>query len=595
MRNDFQNLVLDELLHIANGESRVTEQIIEKEKDDKYKEVLVALLELSEDIKYKKKESELIIEELNKEKQKAEMATKAKAEFLSMISHEIRTPLNAIIGIGHILMHESPRTDQLTYIQNLRWSGDNLLAIINNVLDFNKIEAGKVNFESTPFNVISTISGVLESMRMKANEQNCKLIKSIDENLPEFLVGDPTRFIQILNNLVSNAVKFTMNGTVRVDAQFQTIDEKVIALEISVSDSGIGISEDKIKQIFEQFNQADSKINRKFGGTGLGLTITKQLIELQGGKINVESEPSVGSNFKITIPFELPNEMVIKESHRGNTNYLDLSLKGSKILIVEDIAVNRLVVEKFLTEWEVITAYAENGMEAINSIISEQFDLVLMDLQMPVMDGFIATSEIRKLPRNKYRNLPIVALTAASISEVSSEVFDSGMNDIVSKPINPAELYKTISKYVKPSTKKNSNIKEMKDVRGSRISDHSLDLKFDYMRNLAKGDMQFLKKVLSMSVKAFQNFITEYSSSLMNDDLNELSNIRHKIYASINNFEIIRLMDLMQESKKLFVSHNKKQLSNEVKFEHMRQVEQTTIEIIEEIEAEILNIDLIAV
>ncbi|MDW3210779.1 MAG: ATP-binding protein [Reichenbachiella sp.] len=593
MRNDFQNLVLDELLHIANGESRVTEQMIEAEKDDRYKEVLVALLELSEDIKFKKKESELIIEELNKQKRKAEMATKAKAEFLSMISHEIRTPLNAIIGIGHILTHESPRSDQMTYIQNLRWSGDNLLAIINDVLDFNKIEAGKVNFESTPFNIRNSISGVLESMRMKANEQNCKLIKSIEDNLPDFLVGDPTRFIQILNNLVSNAVKFTMNGTVRLDAQYRSIDETMIELEVNVSDSGIGISEDKLKQIFEHFSQADSKINRKFGGTGLGLTITKQLIELQGGQISVNSELGIGSSFKIVLPFKLPNELEIRERQGTSTNYLDLSLKGARVLIVEDIAVNRLVVEKFLTEWEVITDFAENGMEAIDRVISGKFDLVLMDLQMPVMDGFIATSEIRKLPRNKYRHLPIVALTAASISEVSSEVYDAGMNDIVSKPINPAELYKTIAKYVKPASENGSKQKIINQASDLIFEHQNSDLKFTYIKNLAKGDQYFFKKVLKLSIKAFEEFISEYSSGLLTDDFEKLSNTRHKIYSSINNFEIKELMHLMKESKQSFVKNNKNYHSDEYKIEHLKNVEKTTNKIIKKLQLEILRNDLI--
>ncbi|WP_420581452.1 ATP-binding protein [Reichenbachiella sp.] len=593
MRNDFQNLVLDELLHIANGESRVTEQMIEEEKDDSYKEVLVALLELSEDIKFKKKESELIIEELNKQKRKAEMATKAKAEFLSMISHEIRTPLNAIIGIGHILAHESPSQDQMTYIQNLRWSGDNLLAIINDVLDFNKIEAGKVNFESTPFNIRHSISGVLESMRMKANEQNCKLIKSIEDNLPDFLIGDPTRFIQILNNLVSNAVKFTMNGTVRLDAQYRSIDETMIELEVNVSDSGIGITEDKLTQIFEHFSQADSKINRKFGGTGLGLTITKQLIELQGGEISVESELGVGSNFKIVIPFKLPNEFEIRERQAASTNYLDLSLKGASVLIVEDIAVNRLVVEKFLAEWEVSTDFAENGMEAINKVIAGKFDLVLMDLQMPVMDGFIATSEIRKLPRNKYRNLPIVALTAASISEVSSEVFDAGMNDIVSKPINPAELFRTIAKFVKQGSENCSKQNIINDPNDMISEQEGSDLKFNYIKKLAKGDQSFLKKVLHLSIKAFEEFLKEYSTNLLADDFEQLSNTRHKIYSSINNFEIKELMKLMKESKQSFVKNNKNHDLYGFKIEHLKNVENATIEIIKKLQLEIADMELI--
>ncbi|MEO9964340.1 MAG: ATP-binding protein [Reichenbachiella sp.] len=595
MRNDFQNLVLDELLHIANGESRVTEEIIEEESDDSYKEVLIALLELSEDIKYKKIESEKIIKELNNEKLKAEKATKAKAQFLSMISHEIRTPLNAIIGIGHILMNESPRADQLNYIQNLRWSGDNLLAIVNDVLDFNKIEAGKVNFESTPFNIKNTINGVLESMRMKANEQNCKLIKSIEDQIPEYLVGDPTRFVQILNNLLSNAIKFTKNGTVRLDARSRLVNDGSIRLMVNVCDTGIGISKDKIEQIFEHFSQADSKTNRKFGGTGLGLTITKQLLELQGGKIWVESDLGVGSDFGFEIPFELPDRSMIVNSQCSTSNYQDMSLKGAKVLIVEDIAVNRLIVEKFLMEWEVETDYAENGVEAINSVISGQFDLVLMDLQMPVMDGFRATSEIRKLPRNKYKNIPIVALTAASIGEVSSEILEAGMNDIVPKPINPSELYQTISKYLRSSPKKIKNVRSIRKQTSVAKTIDTHELNFDYIKNLSNGDAHFLKKVLRLSVKAFQDFMIEYTINLNSYDFEGLSRTRHKAYANIKNFCIIELNDLMAESKNTFKPGVQIQHREEFISTHLLKVKQATHKIIDQLEMEILDLDPIEV
>ncbi|MEO9967328.1 MAG: ATP-binding protein [Reichenbachiella sp.] len=604
MTEDFKDLVVCELNEMASRVEDGTckfyldQQIIEQEPSSARREVLLALQNLQKSIEVKKTDVGSMISELNQEKELAEQAGQAKADFLSMISHEIRTPLNAIIGIGHILMNQSPREDQLTYIKSLRWSGETLLALINDVLDFNKIEAGKVEFESTPFNVLDSIQGVKESLIMKAHEQNNELVLRIQEGTPSLLIGDPTRLVQILNNLLSNAIKFTKKGCVRVDVDYNEISENQIEILVEVSDTGVGIAEDKIKEIFNHFSQADSRVNRQFGGTGLGLTITKQLVELQGGCISVESEEGVGSVFKFRLPFQIPEQSIIIENASSIRPNED-DIAGMKVLVVEDIAVNRLVVEKFLIDWGVEVDLAENGKEAIHMIIADRYDLVLMDLQMPVMDGFTASSEIRRLKRPKYQKLPIVALTAAAVGEIRQDVYDSGMTDIVTKPINPAELYKSLLKHGGTEVKhelKSELDTELTAQPGSESKAYTISeptplvlkksepleedqriedlLDFSYFHRLAGEDQDFFYRVVDMSADAFENFKIEYRNSFENMDFEELSKIRHKIVASLNNLKIVPLLELMEESKE--IQKNEKIIDKSSILGHLENVEQIT-------------------
>ncbi|SMD32863.1 His Kinase A (phospho-acceptor) domain-containing protein [Reichenbachiella faecimaris] len=562
MTKDLKNLILKELVEmnrrVRTGSCTyaLNTERVDQESDQQNKDILRALKRLQGSIEKKDMDVGGIISDLNHDKKIAEQDGKAKSDFLSMISHEIRTPLNAIIGIGHILMNESPREDQLNYIKSLRWSGESLLALINDVLDFNKIEAGKVEFESTPFNILDAVQGAKESFVMKANEQNNELVLRIQDGMPEFLIGDPTRLTQILNNLISNAIKFTKNGCVRIDVGYDDKSDAHVDLKIDVSDTGVGIASDKQKEIFKHFSQADSRTNRQFGGTGLGLTITKQLIELQNGNIKVESELGVGSVFSLIMPFQVPEQSIIQEN-AANIHPKKDGIAGIKVLVVEDIAVNRLVVEKFMLDWGVEVDLAENGKEAIHMVITERYDLVLMDLQMPVMDGFIATEEIRKLkrPKYKYQKLPIIALTAASVSEIKEEVFASGMNDIVTKPINPVELYKVLQKH-------GGRIERVEILgnQNTKIEPNKFEyaelLDFSYFNKLAGEDMNFFKKVVCMSVDAFETFRIEYAQSMRSLNFDEVAEVRHKIIASLNNLKIKELLELMEESKVLQKNKN---------------------------------------
>ena len=390
-------------------------------------------------------------EELINAKNIAETASSAKAQFLSVMSHEIRTPMNAVIGLTHLLLQNKPREDQKENLHTLKFSAENLLALINDILDFSKIEAGKIDFESVDFLMKDIINGLYHSFHMKAEEKSIAMVFDIDEDLPEVLVGDPTRLIQIFNNLVSNAVKFTNQGKVVVKILSEKINDENLDLLVTISDSGIGIPPEKLDHVFESFTQASSSTTRKFGGTGLGLAITKKLIDLQDGEISVKSVMSKGTSFKFKIPLGYKKgEHEVQETGIFSSKIeLFSSLKGYKILLVEDNIINVMVAKQFLEQWELYIVHAENGKQAIEALSKEDFDVILMDIQMPEMDGYTATTVIRKLPDEKKKNIPIVALTASAMTEVQERVFKVGMNDFITKPFNPNELYTKLSHQIK--------------------------------------------------------------------------------------------------------------------------------------------------
>lgn len=397
-------------------------------------------------IEREKYEQELILA-----KKQAEEASQAKAQFLSTMSHEIRTPMNAVLGITHILLQDNPRPDQAQSLQILRFSGENLLALINDILDFSKIEAGKIEFEEADFDVRELVNGISQSLRLRAEEKGVSLHVNLDNSIPKIVIGDSTRLSQILTNLVGNAIKFTEKGRVDITLNVENITSDSISLYFAVKDTGIGIPEDRLQEIFDSFSQASAETTRKYGGTGLGLAITKRLLELQNSKINVKSTLSEGSDFYFSLKFKIfknasdHNEKV-KTLFHSKVSFE--SLAGHKVLLVEDNAVNVIIAQKFLSKWELDVDHVENGKEAISKFKTTHYDLILMDLQMPVMDGYEASKAIRSLDKE----IPIIALTASVMQEIQDKVENIGMNAFVSKPLNPNELYLQISKYLKNNT-----------------------------------------------------------------------------------------------------------------------------------------------
>ncbi|MFH6971992.1 tetratricopeptide repeat-containing hybrid sensor histidine kinase/response regulator [Flavobacterium petrolei] len=432
-------------------------QLKEQEKASKFSKLisilaiaLISILSLLSLSLYKnniiRNQSNLLLREKNKEleiaKDKAEKASRARSEFLSTVSHELRTPLNAINGITHLLLEENPKKTQMDYLSSLKFSGDYLTKFINEILEINKIESHNIEIEYTSFNVKQLLTDIQNSLKELAFVNNNNFILEIDPAIPDYLIGDPTKLSQIILNLINNALKFTKNGNVSIIARLENLDHPTATLYFEVTDTGIGIPEDKLISVFDSFSQGSIEVNRKYGGTGLGLTIVKKLTQILGGQIELSSIVGQGSTFSFALAFKISEQLLTAEP-TPKIDY-DSKLLNKKILLVEDNKINQMITKKMLLNKQIICEVIDNGEDAIDLVRKNKFDLVLMDVHLPGINGTIATKTIRKFDTST----PIIALTAISLHENREMLLSFGMNDVITKPFIPEEFYTTIAEYI---------------------------------------------------------------------------------------------------------------------------------------------------
>lgn len=452
----------------------------------------------------------------------AENAVKAKQQFLSNMSHEIRTPMNAIIGFTKVILRTDLTEKQKEYLNAIKISGDALIVLINDILDLAKVDAGKMTFEKTPFKMKSSISAMLHLFENKIQEKNLKLVTEYDSKIPTVLVGDPIRLHQIILNLVSNAIKFTFKGKITVSVDLLHEDDDKVILKFAVTDTGIGISEEKIGTIFENFQQATSGTSRLYGGTGLGLAIVKQLIEPQGGTIRVNSIIHEGSTFSFTLPFQKTNVDIELENELAE---IDSEMKNIKVLVVEDIALNQLLMKTLLDDFGFERDIAENGKIAIEKLQENDYDIILMDLQMPEMNGFEATKYIRN---TMHSTIPIIALTADVTTVDGDKCKAVGMNDYIAKPVDERVLYNKIIGTLKKS--KLDKKEKISTIQVEKIKYINLE----YLHHRTKSNPILMMEMISLYLAQTPPLISTMKQSLAEQNWQLLGASAHKMIPSFS-------------------------------------------------------------
>ena len=481
--------------------------------------ILLAIEDITTRTRYHLKEKEI----LRLQKDVAEGAVNSKQQFLSNMSHEIRTPMNAIVGFTKVVLKTDLTEKQKEYINAIKISGDALIVLINDILDLAKVDSGKMTFEQTPFKLATSISAMLHLFEAKIYEKNLELVKEYDTTIPEVLVGDPVRLHQIVLNLISNAVKFTAKGKITVSVRKLKEDAEKVKIEFAITDTGIGIPENSLEHIFDDFQQASSITSRIYGGTGLGLAIVKKLVEPQGGSISVKSKEGKGSSFIFTLSFKKTNEKIADETE--TLIRLDAGLGHIHILVVEDIPLNQLLMKTLLEEFGFAMDIAENGKIAIEKLKKNSYDIVLMDLQMPEMDGFETTEYIR----NKMKlQIPIIALTADVTTADVEKCKAIGMNDYISKPVHEKILYNKIIRYLKRSRYEGTI--SGKEKEESQNNNSCINL--DYLRRVTKNNPAIIVEMIEVYLEETPRLLNSMKQALDSRNWHALGLAAHSIAPS---------------------------------------------------------------
>lgn len=480
---------------------------------------------------------------------------KAKEQFLANISHEIRTPINGIAGMAGLLSQDPSSAERETYLSAIRNSAENLKVIINDILDLTAIDSGKLQFERIAFNPHELLMSLVNSFTYQAREKNLELTPVLDRRLNTIVMGDPVRLNQILINLISNAVKFTHHGFIRIEGAVSNKTKDRVLIKIVVQDTGVGIPKEKLERIFESFSQADASITRKYGGSGLGLTIARQLVELQRGRINVTSTENVGSVFTVTIPYPVARSSDAKRKSVHKTVTIS-HMPELRVLLVEDNDVNRLYAESILRKWQCKTDTAENGFVAIQKLKSNIYDVILMDVQMPVMDGFEATTAIRLMP-DPVRNTPIVALTANATKADIEKCLRAGMNEFLPKPFTPEDLYTKLfhDLSISPPT----SARPVPAVVKTQPDNKAYDL--SYLRTTAKNDDEFLREIVDTFLASTPEILSEMEACIEQNQIDRVGRLAHKVKSSL---VLLGMNKLKEEARLIELQANEQQSANAV-------------------------------
>jgi PAS domain S-box-containing protein len=495
------------------------------------------------------------LQELEVARNLAEESTKAKEQFLAHISHEIRTPMNAVLGFTHLLIELNPSVEQVQFLKAIKYSTDNLLVIINDILDFSKIEANKIEFVNDDFSIYESVNHVVESVRYNAEEKGVTISSEFSEDVPFWVKGDQVRFGQILLNLVSNSVKFTDVGQVKVDVSMISEDEYITKLKISVTDTGIGIPKNFLAKIFDSFEQVKNRDTRAKMGTGLGLAIVKRLVEKQGGNIFVESVEGEGSIFTVIMPFTTSkrDDLILGSDILEEQKVVRKDFKGIRVLIVEDNEMNQLVATNILKLWGCEYRVAANGKIALDIFTDEDFDIILMDLSMPVMNGFETSKIIRmNFPLPK-RDIPILAFTASAMIESKDKVYASGMNDYISKPVKPEELQKKILKLIGDNHRVNEFIEpkteEMETTEVS-LKGNFKYIRLDYLSELTGGDDEIMDEMMKLFLENTPEVLVNLRELYSSNNWEEIKKVAHKFKPTLSYVGIKELEGVVPQVEK---------------------------------------------
>ncbi len=508
----------------------------------------IRIICLAQDITQRIVHEEKLIDEISN----TEASAQDKHNFLANFSHEIRTPMNGILGIATLLGKTALNDRQHNFLKLIQDSANNLLVIVNDVLDLEKIVAGKLQLEKLPFKIVDKISNIVQSFIYRAEEKGLATI--YQNNIPGDLIviGDPFRLNQVLNNLLNNALKFTAQGRIVITTRIFSIVYDIATIEYSIKDTGIGISEHIINKIFEPFVQANSTITRKYGGTGLGLSICKNLLEMQDGTLSVTSEERVGSVFTVTIPYLISDESSMSDEGQQEVNYSALGKK--KILVVEDMELNQFIARHIMESWGFEVSTADNGSQAISMVQQNDYDLVLMDIQMPEMNGIEATRQIRMMNDPAKAHLPIIALTGNSLHADSEKYIAAGMNDYLSKPLSELKLFQVIAANLKNDKINSIQMKTNEFSEPAPVSSQKLyDL--TTIIDISGGDEEFVQTMVELFIDTVPSNLKELNVALQNKNWDFVSKAAHKLKSTLDSMGIhsigqdIRLVEQTAKTK----------------------------------------------